>query len=126
MERSAAIKRLGKLLGKSLGYRIDAKAPTQEERDAAKSELKTVIEERNKLKEKREERYRAILAADAEYQSLRVLHTAASEHVDRLGSIARHYKITVGITNSMFFHVKAEGDSWEDVISKVEAEKQVA
>ena len=35
MERSVAIKKLGKLLGKKLGYRINTKAPTQEEKAAA-------------------------------------------------------------------------------------------
>jgi hypothetical protein len=119
MDRAVAIKKLGKILGKSLGYRVDPKAPTQDERDAAKQALKPVIEERDKLKEKRDERYRAILAADAEYQSLHAAHKAAREEVDRLASITRHYKMTVGISNGMFFHIKAEGDSWEEVITKL-------
>ena len=124
MERSVAIKKLGKLLGKSLGYRIDDKAPTREERAAAKIELTAAIEVRNGLKEKRDERYRAILAADAEYQSLHASHRAASERVDRISSMTRHYKITVGVSNSMFFHVKAEGDSWEEVIDKLQPKNQ--
>lgn len=119
MERVIAIKKLRRLLGKSLGYRIDDKAPTREERTAARDALKSAIAERNTFKEKRDERYRAILAADAEYQQLHAEHRAASEHVDRLSSVARHYKITVGTSNSMFFHVKAEGDSWEEVIEKI-------
>jgi hypothetical protein len=123
MERSVAIKRLGKLLGKSLGYRIDDKAPTQEAREAAKAELLAAIEDRNKLKEKRDERYMMILAADAEYQAFKVAHEAARERVNRLFSITRHHKITVGVTNSMFFHVKAEGDSWEEIIAKLQTEK---
>jgi hypothetical protein len=120
MERSAAIKKLGKLLGKSLGYRINDKAPTPEERAAAKAELTLAIAERNTLKEKRDERHRAILAADAKYQSLHATHAVASERVDKLLSITRHFKITVGISNSMCFLIKAEGDSWEDVIAKIE------
>ena len=66
MERSVALKKLGKFLGKSLGYRVNDKAPTREERKSP-AELPAAIAERNALKEKRDERYRAILAGDAEY-----------------------------------------------------------
>jgi hypothetical protein len=120
MERAVAVKKLGKLLGKNLGYRIADKAPTKEERAAAQKALIGAVAHRNALKEKRDERYRAILAADAEYQQLHAEHRAASEHVNELSSITRHYKITVGISNSMFFHIKAEGDSWEEIIDKVQ------
>jgi hypothetical protein len=126
MERAVAVKKLVKLLGKSLGYRINDKAPTREERAAAQEASKSAVAERNALKEKRDERYRAILAADAEYQRLHAEHKAASERVDRLWSITRHYKITVGTTTSMFFHVRAEGDSWEEVIDKLQQKEGVA
>jgi hypothetical protein len=120
MERAIAVKKLGKLLGKHLGYRINPKAPSQEEREAAKAQMALAVEERNKLKELRDARFRAILDADQEYQSLHAAHKAAYEHVHELSSIMLTHKITVGVSNSMFFHVKAEGDSWEDVIAKLE------
>jgi hypothetical protein len=119
MERSVAIKTLGKLLGKSLGYRIDPKAATREEREAARAALTPAIEERKKLEEQKNARCRAVLAADAEYQSLCAAYELSRKETDRLGSITRHYKITVGTTTSMFFHVRAEGDSWEEVIDKL-------
>jgi hypothetical protein len=125
MQRADAIKKLGKLLGKNLGYRIADKAPTREERATAKAALTIAIAERNKLKEQKDARYRAILAADAEYQSLFANYKAASEHVDVLASVTRHYKIAVGISNSMFFHIKAEGDSWEEIIEQL-TKKQAA
>jgi hypothetical protein len=120
MERSVAIKKLAKILGKSLAYRVDIKAPTQDERSAAKAELLTAIAERNKLRDQKDARYKAILAADAEYQSLHASHKAASKHADQLSSIIHHYKFTVGTTNGMFFHIKAQGDSWEEVIENLE------
>lgn len=126
MERSVAIKKLGKLLGKSLGYRVNDKAPTREERAAAQEALKPAIEERNRLQVQKSDRLRAVLSADAEYQRLHEAVEAARKKVDRLGSISRHYKITVGKSNSIFFHVLAEGDSWEEVIGKLEAERQKA
>ncbi len=119
MERAVAIKKLGKLLGKKLGYRINTKAPTQEEKAAAAAELPAAVDERRRLREQKEERYRTILAADTEYQRLFAEHRAASDRTDHLSSITRCHKITVGVSESMFFLVKAEGDSWEEVIEKV-------
>lgn len=121
MERTVALKRLEKLLGKKLGYRIDPKAPTSEERQAARTALHEAIAERNKIKEQRDARYKAILAADGEYQALFAAAKAASERADKLSSATRHFKITVGTSEGMFFVVKAEGDSWEDVIDKLSA-----
>ena len=120
MKRSIAIKRLGKLLGKKLGYRVNDKAPTQEERTTAQAAIPAAVEARNSLKEQRDARYKAILAADAEYQNLHAAHRAASERVDKLFSTTRHHKITIGTSEGMFFLVKAEGDSWEEVIAKIE------
>ena len=124
MERSVAIKKLGKLLGKKLGYRVDDKAPGPEARVAARVALTPAIEERNKLREQREARYNAVLAADAEYQSLNAAAKEAGKRVDELSSITRWYKITVGTSEGMFFLNRAEGDSWEEVIDKLTAEKQ--
>ena len=126
MERAVAIKKLGKLLGKKLGYRINDKAPTEDERNDARAELILARSDRDKLKEKRDARYKAILAADAEYQNLHAAHRAAHERVDRLSSITRYYKFTVGTSEGMFFLVKAEGDSWEQIIDKLTTEKQSA
>ena len=126
MERTVAIKKLGKILGRSLGYRINPKAPTREERAAAKNEMPAAIKERDDLKARRQARFEAILAADAEYQSLKASHEKAREHVERLGSITRHHKITVGTSNGLFFTVKAEGDSWEEIIDKLTAQKKAA
>src|SRR6185437_2515047 len=97
MERSVAIKKLRKILGKSLGYRINSNAPTPEERTTARDALKPAMEESIKLRDKRDERRRAILEADTEYQKLCAEHKAASERVDRLRSTTLHYKITVGV-----------------------------
>jgi hypothetical protein len=123
MERALAVKKLGKLLGKSLGYRVNDGAPTTEDREAAKLDLPAALEARDKLKQQRDARYQQILAADSEYQALRAAHKVAQEQVDKLHSMMRHYKFTVGTSNGMFFHVKAEGDSWEDVIEKVRSIK---
>jgi uncharacterized coiled-coil DUF342 family protein len=125
MERAVAIKKLTKLFGKKLGYRVNANAPSADERAVAKEQVAAAVAERNKLKEARDERHRAILAADAEYQNLHAAHKEASERVDKLYSVTRHYKITIGELDQGFFFQRAEGDSWEEVIAKL-TEKQNA
>ena len=121
MERTVALKKLGKLLGNKLGYRIKAKAPTPEERAGAKAALAPARAERDRLKEQRDTRHREILAADAEYQRLQSEARAAVERVEKLSGTSSHYKITVGLDLGWAFEVKAEGDSWEDVIDKLSA-----
>lgn len=123
MERLVAINKLGKLLGKSLGYRVNDKAPGRDERLAAQTALPAATQERRLLSEKLEARRKALLKADAEYQSLSADYIVAREQVDELSSISRTYKFTVGVSSSMFFIVKAEGDSWEEVIAKLTEKK---
>jgi hypothetical protein len=119
MERAVAVKALTKILGKSLGYRVDLKAPDTDTRAEAKAALHIAIEARNKIKQLKDERYRTILAADKQYQELSKQYKDEQEAVEKLASISRHYKFTVGTTDGMFFSVRAEGDSWEEVIAKL-------
>lgn len=125
MERSVAIKKLGQLLGKSLGYRVDPKAPNQDDRDEARAKLPDSTAKRKALSEQMEARRTEILRADAEYQQLKAAHAEAKKCSDELFGITCHYRFTVGTSNSMFFTVRAQGDSWEQVIDKL-TEKQAA
>lgn len=122
MERAIAVKKLGKLLGKSLGYRVDPKGLTAEEREEARAALKVANEETRTLLEQREARMKALLDADLEYQQIKAAHDVAKKNRDRHASRCYHYKFTVGTSNGIFFHVKAQGDSWEEVIAKIEKE----
>lgn len=120
MERATALKKLGKLLGKNLGYRVDPKAPTQDERDAARVELLATSAAYEELKKQCDERHKAICDADAELQRLRAERNAERERREKLASMLHHYKFTAGVTDDMFFMVKGQGDSWEQVIEKIE------
>jgi len=125
MERAVAIKKLGKILGKSLGYRVDLKAPDQDDRDEARAKMREVAPERDALKAAVEARREAILQADAEYQRLKAELKNASKTYADLAEITSHYRFTVGTSSGMFFTVRAQGDSWEEVIAKLTA-KQAA
>lgn len=120
MERAIAIKKLGRLLGKNLGYRVDPTAPNQDERDTARAELLATSAAYEELKEQREARLQAVLAADTEYQRLKAECSAEGVRRNKLASMSHHYKFTAGATNGMFFVIKAQGDSWEQVIEKIE------
>jgi multidrug efflux pump subunit AcrA (membrane-fusion protein) len=127
MERAVAVKKLAKILGKTLGYRVDVKAPDAEQRAAAQAQLAEAQALRDKAKQQRDERYKAILAADQEYQDLVALHKGAQKVAEQLSYKAHHhYKFTVGTSNGMFFHVRAQGDSWEEVIDKLTTERAAA
>lgn len=116
MERSVAIKKLGKMLGKSLGYRVDPRAPTAEERAMAQEEARVLRAEFKAAEEAREARLKVILSADAEYQKLKAETKRLKEAKDAAWGKSYHYKFTIGTSNGMFFSVKAQGDSWEEVI----------
>lgn len=120
MERIVAIKKLGKMLGKSLGYRVDPRGLSSEEREAATAEAKTLNAEFKLAEEAEAARRKAILEGDGEYQRLRAETKRLREAKDRAWSRSRHFKFTVGTSSGIFFHVKAQGDSWEDVIEKLD------
>jgi hypothetical protein len=119
MERAVAIKKLGKILGKSLGYRVDPKAPDQDDRDEAHAKLREETPKRDALKKQMEARRAEVLLADTEYQRLKTDHARAAKNCDDLFSITYRYRFTAGTSNGMFFRIEAQGDSWEDVIAEL-------
>lgn len=123
MDRATAIKKLGKLLGKNMGYRVDPKAPTQDERDEVRAVIYDEIAKRDAIRKQRDERSKAILAADTEYQRLAAESRAASDHVAKLSGALHHYKFTAGTCSGMFFRVEAQGDSWEQVIAELSSKR---
>jgi hypothetical protein len=123
MERAVALKKLGKLLGKSLGYRVDPRGLNAEDRDAAVREAKALSAEYKLAEEAEAARRKAILEGDAEYQRLRTEAKRLRDAKDTAWSKSRHFKFTVGTSNGIFFHVRAQGDSWEEVIETVISEQ---
>lgn len=121
MERTVAVKRLHKMLGKEFAYRIDNKAPSKEERHEAREHVKELAERKtaahNALVARREELFK-----DPEYQSLLAAWREADRTVSHNGSNLHRFRFTVGTSDRMFFHVKASGDSWEEIFDKLKQE----
>lgn len=124
MERSVAIRKLGKLLGKHLGYRVDRDAPDAETRAAIRQQLPGLRAAERQVEAAMDARRAAILAADPEYQALAAAFKLARAGRQAAAAAASRYRITVGTSSDLFFHVKAQGDSWEDVIAKLTADRR--
>lgn len=123
MDRSTAMKRLRKMLGASFAYRVNERALTGDRRAEAQEDLKAAQAARDEVKARKEARYAAILA-DAEYQALRAEYAAACDRTNNLAGQVFARKITVGTSNSLFFSVKAEGDSWEEIFARLAAREE--
>ena len=77
MKREDAVKKLGKLLGKCFGWRVDSDAPDAEERAEAKQQLPALRAAEEQAEAAMKARCAAVLAADHEYQALVVAHRDA-------------------------------------------------
>jgi hypothetical protein len=121
MERNVALKKLRKILGDGFGYRLDPKALTAEDRDQAREDAKTLTALYKAADEAETARRQAVLSADAEYQRLRAETKRLRQAKDEAWSTSQQFRVTVGKSSGIFFMVKAQGDSWEDVIEKLTA-----
>lgn len=125
MRREDAIKKLGKLLGKNLAYRVNPKAPDQDERNEARDEVKSLNVTYASLDAQVKARAAAVLAADEEYQKLKQARAIIEEQRKKPSAKQHAYRFEAGIINPRFgwFEIKAQGDSWEDVIAKLTKDK---
>src|SRR5262249_20699452 len=114
--RAVALKKLGKLLGKSMGYRVDLKAPDKDDRAEALAKLKEARVKRDALSKQREARMAELLRGDAEFQRLKSECAEAQKECDGVSDICKRMRFAAGILGQLFFSVKAKGDTWEDVI----------
>lgn len=121
MERHEALRRLRKMLGKQFAYEIRPDAPSEEEREQAKQLHVELVAKRQTISDALQAR-RAELLKDAEYQRLSQEYKQADRAVMNNNGRMYRYKITVGTANSLFFHVKAQGNSWEDIFAKLKQE----
>lgn len=117
MTRQEAAKRLGKMFGKKAGYRVTDNAPNAIQREKAGDAiraLKTTLQEHNE----RMDQLRAFLLSDENYQDMVRVQKELKKALGDLSGMRLGYKFTAGYVSSMgFFHVEAQGDTWEEVFS---------
>lgn len=122
MKVATAQKKLLKLLGDRAAYRVDRRAPSKDEREAARARGPELRAAAKAAQEAMEARRREILK-DPEYLRLRAEYEAAEKASKDNGAITRWYPITVGLNRGLFFEVKADGDTWAEVFEKIEADR---
>lgn len=124
MRRQDALNKIRRILGDHMGYRVDPKAPDADERAEALAltrELRPLVEAAEKA---RRARLEELLRNDETFQRLKAEHEALKERRELASSKLHHYRFTVGISGDLFFTVKAQGDSWEEVIEKLKQDRR--
>lgn len=123
MNQTQALAKLRKIIGPKLGYRIDPKAPTGEEREVMRAHFQEATAIVQAAEAARMARYNELLNGDAQYQLLKVAAKAAGEAKERTKSNLYRKRITIGVNNSLYFSVRADGDNWDEVVGKVIGDK---
>src|SRR5262249_55803846 len=114
MERAVAVKCLHKMLGPKFGYQVDPKALTHAEREAEKEQHREAVTERHhprpELQRMRTNPLEKREATD-EYKATQQKLKEQKKRASRLECRQLARRFTVGTSNSLFFHVAAQGDS---------------
>lgn len=118
MNNAQAMSKLKKLFGPKAAYRIDPRAPDADAREVAQARMPELIES-VKITEAALLARRAVLLADPEYVKLRAEFTAAKDAKEKASSLTYWYRISAGVSSSLCFEIKAQGDTWNDVFAKL-------
>lgn len=120
MTRQEAAKRLGKLFGKKAGYRVTDNAPNAHQRGKAGEAIRE-LNDRLRDHNREMDELRAILLSGGEYQDMVRVQKELKKALNDLSGMRLGYKFTAGYVSSMgFFHVEAQGDTWEEVFTILE------
>lgn len=114
-----------RLYGNKATWRYNEKAPKADEREEIKTQLPALTAAKNEAKEACDQRRKELLQ-DPEYVRLRAAWQSAERAADNALSLMHSYRVCVGTTNGMFFHVTAQGDNWQDTIDKARAKAKEA
>lgn len=112
-----AIAALQAMYGKEAAYRINKKAATPAERDAAREQLPALRERVEQAKLAMENKRKELLQ-DPQYQRLVQDWRDANDARERACSKVRSRRITIGKANKLFFHVTGEGDTWDEALAE--------
>lgn len=118
MTRQQAVKRLGKVFGKKAAYRVTDGAPNAADREKAQAATRELNALRSEL-EARQTSLRLKLLDVPEYRELTEHIADVKKQQSALTGIMLSYKFTAGYLGMGFFHVEAQGDTWEEVFDKL-------
>jgi hypothetical protein len=118
-------KRVKAILGERAAWRDSKTATSPEARKYAHERLTLLRDEYARVTALREARMRELLA-DPQYQQLAAQAATLRKERDQAQSNALRYRLLVGINKGWCFEVKAEGDNWSDVVSKLAAKERAS
>lgn len=118
MNKKQALSKISKLLGKHAAIQ-DHKLPSSDESRAAAHIARQAANEQKRiaaaaLNDRREQ----LLTQDAEYQRLLTIFNECQRAVFAAGGFG-YYRYSAGTLGSLFFSVKAQADTLEDLVDKV-------
>jgi len=117
MNAHQALTKLRKAIGPKIGWHENNKALDAAGRAAADIEATKLREQERALKAE-VDALRAKLLDVPEYIELCKRLSIVRKRADNEQSASHRYRITVGKSMDIFFHVIVEGDNWEDVIAR--------
>ncbi len=118
MNQTQALAKLRRVIGAKLAYRIDPKAQDAEGRTEQLALARKLSEEFNALEAAQHAR-RVELLKDPVYLELTAKLNAVRKERDAARWYSSHKRIAVGVDSGMFFSQRADGDNWDEVVSKV-------
>jgi hypothetical protein len=121
MNQQQALTKLKKVLGPKMGYQVNPKALKAEERAAASEQIRAVNQKKREVEAAMTAR-REELLGDPAYQALKAELDALQKKGGALMGKAYTKPITVGVMGGVCFHVRADGDTWSEVVAKVAGE----
>jgi hypothetical protein len=128
MERAVALRRLRKILGKEFGYQVNTSSIPRDLREAEKPEFEAAVQRRDRaqaeLTRMRTE-HMAKLEATDEYKAAQQELRNCRQMTESLGARQHMRRFTVGTANRLFFHVDAQGDTWEEVFAELERKGKI-
>jgi hypothetical protein len=121
MNITQATTRLRKLLGKTATVRDYKRPSTQAERDALLAKRRALRERMKDAEKAHNDRAKAVLAADAEYQWLKMQWREAHTEYEALPFPRWRYEVVT--KKSIFTCVEKSADTLAELVEKVEADK---
>jgi hypothetical protein len=118
MNEKQAIAKLRKVIGQGIAWQYSRGALNAAGRDSEREKARALRTEEHALKEQLDA-LRAKLLADPEYVALRKRWSDTKDSADRASSLSYSKPIKVGRNGAMFFTVLADGDTWDEIVTKL-------
>ena len=119
MNAAQATKAIKRIIGKNGFLKHDPRAPDAAEREAAKARLPDLIAAQKVAEELAEARRREVLK-DPEYVALRDEAVRLRKERERTSGVARWFRVEACHSMGIGYSVKASGDTFAEVVEKLE------